>query len=114
MFEERPSDFADLAGQPHKFVVFFPLGATVNRKIVEIVSNQPVPAEAREFPTFRDGVVDPATGRVANWWLWDGQREWMVGQITYEQRHFPILAVVNDTQLIEWILSDWTPFKDPA
>lgn len=111
---ERPTDLASLvAGRP-TFQNFFPLAAAVNRRIVSIAGNVPLSEEAKRFPTFRAGVEDPATGRVALWWLWDGQKEWRVGPLTAELRPLPIRDVWNDTLLKERILSGWTSENDPT
>ena len=110
----RPNDFTELARNRPAFMCFFPLGAAVNRSIVSIVGNVVVPLEAQAFPTFRNGVIDPSTGRVKVWWLWDGEKEWRVGELTAEQRRMPIRGVWNDTLLIERIESGWTPETDPS
>jgi hypothetical protein len=110
----RPSDFTELARNRPAFMCFFPLGAAVNRGIVSIVGNVVVPLEAQAFPTFRAGVIDPSTRKVKVWWLWDGEKEWRVGEITAEQRRLPIRGVWNDTLLIERIESGWTPETDPS
>jgi hypothetical protein len=79
-----------------------------------LVGNVVVPLEAQAFPTFRNGVIDPSTGKVKVWWLWNGEKEWRVGEITAEQRRLPILGVWNDTLLIERIESGWTPETHPS
>ena len=96
----RPSDLFALVHQPEAFVAFFPLQAAVNQSLFELVGNAPVPDFAKPFPLFRTGVVDPSTRKVRDWWLWDGEKEWKVGEITAEQRKFPLRGIVNDTLLI--------------
>jgi hypothetical protein len=59
-------------------------------------------------------VIDPSTGKVKVWWLWDGEREWQVGELTEEQRGLSFREVWNDTLLIERIESGWTPETDPS
>lgn len=113
-FKSRPSNFLELAQQPEAFVTFFPLQAAVNRNVFEIVGNVPVPNFAKPFPLFRGGVIDPATRKVKEWWLWDGEKEWKVGDITTEQRKLPLRGIWNDTLLVERIESGWTPSNDPA
>lgn len=110
----RPRDFTELARNRPTFMCFFPLGAAVNRGIVSIAGNVVVPLEAQAFPTFRSGIGGLSTGRVKVWWLWDGEKEWRVGEITAEQRRLSIRGVWNDTLLIERIESGWTPETDPS
>jgi hypothetical protein len=67
------------------------------------VANVSVPHSLREFPIFRCGLENPATGKVDEPWLWDGEREWRAGTLTDEQKKFPIRQIVNDTMLITMI-----------
>ncbi|GGY20444.1 hypothetical protein [Paludibacterium paludis] len=110
----RPGDFAELVKNRPAFICFFPLSAAVDQGIVSIVDNVAVQSEAQAFPTFRAGVIDPSTRKVGVWWLWDGEKEWRAGELTAEQRKFPIRGVWNDTLLIERIESGWTPETDPT
>ena len=109
---DRRPDAIGAATDDVQFICFFPLQAAVDQGIVAVVGNTPVPKEASEFPTFRAGVVDPATGKVAVWWFWDGEKEWRVGTLTPEQRSMPIRGVWNDTILIERIVAGWRPETD--
>jgi hypothetical protein len=113
-FKSRPSDMMELVGAKEMFVTFFPLQAALNQGIVHFVTNLPVPRVATAFPLFRTGVEDPKTGRVKDWWLWDGEKEWKVGHINAEQRKLPLRGIWNDTLLIERIETDWTPQSDPS
>lgn len=112
-FNDRPSNFSKIVKAPTKFVKFFPLQAAINKGIVTIVANEPVPAHAQKFPIFRNGNISPETKKVRVWWFWDGEKSWKVGNITEEQRKMPILGLVNDTRLIDLIESGWTAENDP-
>lgn len=111
---DRPPDLNRLVAGETQFVVFFPLLAAVKARIVEIVGSEQVPEEFKPFPVFRAGVADPKTGKVATWWLWDGDREWKVGALNEELKRLPIRGVWNDTLLVERIVSGWTPQTDPS
>lgn len=106
-FPARPERFDALVQEPLQFETFFPLGAALHRKIVAVAGHVVVPVHLHRFPLFRDGVANPKTKQVANWWLWDGEREWMIGSLKEEQKSYPIRCIVNDTLLIEWIESGW-------
>jgi hypothetical protein len=106
---ERPVDILSVADRPVQFSTFFPLNAAVTRKIVQIAAHRPVDCSLAPFPTFRAGVVDPGTGVVGTWYLWDGENEWRVGALTEDQRQFPVRGVMNDTALIERIVDEWNP-----
>lgn len=110
--DNRPNGFAELVKNKPTFMCFFPLNAAVDQGIVSIVDNVALPTEAQAFPVFRSGVTDPSTRKVGVWWLWDGEKEWRVGDLTAEQRKLSIRGVWNDTLLIERIESGWTPETD--
>ena len=97
-----------------QFVCFFPLQAAVNQDVVTVVAHAPVPPDSTAMPVFRNGVMDPRTGKVAVWWFWDGEAEWQVGALTDAQKRMPILGCWNDTLLVERIVSGWRPENDPT
>lgn len=111
---EPISDVEKLAAGDESFVTFFPAGAALKRGIVRRVGRAAIPEHALAFPLFRSGVVDSRTGRVNVWWLWDGEREWRVDELTPEQRRLPLRGIWNDTLLIARIESGWTPETDPT
>ena len=111
-FEKRPANVCELVKEQQRFVTFFPLQAAVNRKIFDVVHNCQVPPAAQEFPLFRAAGHIDRTGRVRDWWLWDGEREWRIGQLRPEHLKLPIRSIPNDTQLIEDIEQNWTPETD--
>lgn len=110
-YNVRPDSFEEAINLPPQFLCFFPLDEAVKLGVVSIVGNAPVPEEGKPFPIFRDGVADPNTKKVKTWWLWDGETEWRVGDLTPDQRKFPIREVINDTLLIEHIETGWTHEK---
>jgi len=102
-------EFGSLVQQKERFLVFFPLGAACNRKLVRVVAEEPIPEWACPFPVFRQGNAD-ANGHVRIWFLWDGEREWRVGTLSEEQRKFPVMpGVWNNTLLVERIAEGWQP-----
>lgn len=112
-FRKRPVDFEKLAEHPVRFSVFFPLGVAIHRRVFEIVAHLDVRADLQPFPTFRHGFNVKPTDKVKIWFLWDGKKEWKVGELTSEQRRLPILEIWNDTALIEAIEQGWRPETDP-
>lgn len=109
-FVECPRLFSHLANQPESFVAFFPVGAAVAQGILRPVAHESVPERLQVLPLFRAaGNIDPKTGKVLDWWLWDGERSWPVGELRPEHRHLPIQEVLNDTMLVQRIEDGWTP-----
>lgn len=111
-YPEGEPDIVSLVKMETNFWIFFPLAAAIKSKIVRKVGLFDIPPHARQLPLFRSGVVDPQTGRIENWWLWDGENSRMVGSISQEQRKLPIKSIWNDTLLIERIEQGWSPEKD--
>ncbi len=101
-----------LVEQKTNFWIFFPVAAAAKQGIVHKVANRPLPDHATEIPIFRTGVVDPSTGKVETWWLWDGSKSWMIGALNEEQRMLPIRGSWNDTLLVQRIEEGWRPEKD--
>jgi hypothetical protein len=112
LFGSRPVNLDDVVRQRERFVTFFPLKAAVRKKIVRIVGRGEIPPEARAFPLFRAAGAIDREGRVLDWWLWDGEKEWRVPELTAQQRVLPIRAVWNDTLLIQRIQEGWSPSTD--
>jgi len=112
--EHRPEPITAIPSDDILFTTFFPLGAAVNRNIVEIAGHVDVPDALKSFPIFRNGTPNPKTKRVDVWWLWDGAKEWRAGTLTPEQALYPLLGVWNDTLLIERIEKGWRAENDPV
>ena len=113
LYLSRPENISDVARNPVRFNTFFPLQAAVNRGLVKIIGNIPVPRGLEAFPMFRSGLIDRRTKKVANWSLWDGEKYFKVGKLSDEQRKLSTLGVCNDTFLINRIESGWRPETDP-
>jgi len=41
------------------------------------------------------------------WWLWDGEKEWKIGELQPGMNALPPRAIINDTLLVERIVSAW-------
>ena len=107
IFKEKPENLLNLKTGEYQFITFFPLGAAVNRGVVNIVGNLPLPEKSKVFPVFKAGTSD-LNGKVEVWWLWDGEKEWKVGKLKKEQQDLPLRGVINDTLLIERICNGWS------
>ena len=110
----KSSDFKKIARGAVRFSVFFPLQAAINKGIFSIVGNSCVRDELKEFPIFRAGMINPLSGKVDAWWLWDGEKEERIGVLTEDQKKYPIRGVWNDTLLVERIENGWTAQTDPT
>jgi len=113
VFADSLTDYDSLVTTQTNFWIFFPAGAALSRGVIRKVGRYAIPDHSKIPPLFRAGVVDPAVGKVVDWWLWDCEKEWRVGPITDEQRKLPIRGSWNDTMLIERIENGWLPENDP-
>ncbi|MEP6694911.1 MAG: ribonuclease E inhibitor RraB [Chloroflexota bacterium] len=101
LYESRLSDFGAIVRQREVLMTFFPLEAAVREKMVELVGHEDVPKHARKFPLFRaQGGIEPRTGRVLSWWLWDGDREWKLEKLEPEHHRLPLREVVMPPLLV--------------
>jgi hypothetical protein len=101
----KPSAYVDLdqvVEKPIRLSAFYPLERSLREGIFHVVGNRLPSRQSAAFPIFRDGHVDPKTGKVAEWWLWDGEREWFVGPLANPEQ-YPLRQVVNDTLLRELV-----------
>ncbi len=114
IYNKRPQFDKNFISQEIRFSTFFPLQVAIKKGIFEIVKNETIRQELITFPVFRAGAIDPATKKVSNWWLWDGEEEWEVGKLSQDQLNLPIRGVWNDTLLIKRLESDWRPETDPT
>jgi hypothetical protein len=108
-FQERPLEFQSLADQKELYFTLFPVQAAVNRKIFSVVGHAAIPPHANEFPLFRNGVINPQTGKVDQWWLWDGTKSWKIGDLTDDQLDLSLESGWNDVLLISRLEQGWTP-----
>ncbi|GBR17217.1 hypothetical protein AA0616_0992 [Komagataeibacter nataicola NRIC 0616] len=73
----------------------------------------PLDDESKKIPVFRTGVPHPQTNRVEIWCFSDEEKEWIVENITDEQRKLPIKMIANALSLIDKIDNGWRPENHP-
>lgn len=105
MHVRRPAVIEDVVQGEELVLGFFPLRAAIRRGIVEVVGTAPISEADRVFPIFKDGLVNPESGETY-WWLWDGTKEWPVGELTAEQERYPLRRAFNDTYVVELVAED--------
>lgn len=70
-----------------------------------------VPLASRSHPLMRDG-MPLGRGRgidESDSWLWDGVREWWVGELTEAQRDFSLREALPAPFLVDRLRRGWTP-----
>jgi hypothetical protein len=109
VYKDRP-ELSALTGRPHLWVTFFPAKAAASRGIVRVVGTYPIEPGSAAFPLFRiGGLPDPKTHAIGRWSKWDGAATRPIERMRNEEWALPPLETINDTLLIERILSDWRP-----
>ncbi len=104
----RPTNFDELVLKDALWVMFVPLGAIVRAAIFPIVANGAVPPAARTFPLMRAGAHLP-NGEVRAWWLFDGEREWRIPELTPEHAELSIVEIPNPALIRQRIAAGWHP-----
>ena len=107
LYAGRPDHLNTLATSEERYMIFFPLSAAFNKKIVECVGHYDFkgfvkPEYMRTKHVVRGGfwgwhIIDTNT--------WHRQ---LVKHLTSEQKRLSPWGVWNDTLLIERLLHDWT------
>jgi hypothetical protein len=112
-FSARPKDWSTLIAQEGYFT-FYPAGAAVSQKLIEIVDHQPVPP-GRELPATyrRRGGMTPE-GRVTAWLICDGVKEALRTDLSAEERRLFIASIWNHSFLVERLVAEWRPEAEPA
>lgn len=106
--KEQATDFSFLENEQESYYTFFPLGPAVNQGLFKVVTNQLIPAYAEQFPLFKTGTPN-GEGHIEVWWLWNGSKEWKVGNLTEDQKKLSLRGIWNDTLLVQRIESGWHP-----
>ena len=107
-YKKRPAleEMETIVNKPHKFQSFCPIYRVVNIGDWDRVGNFSVPEFAQKFPVFKGMVFlfKRPKPEEANWYLWDGEKEWDVGKMSLEeQKKYPNKSICNDTALREYI-----------
>lgn len=113
LFEARPSSFERLVQMREPFVVYFPLKAAVNRRIVHVVGTSPLPFDRVYPPPLISGGEVLPNGHRVKWRIYKGDGTMtLLDELDAEQRTYSPYEVWNDTLLIERICSGWKPEDD--
>jgi len=113
LFKKRPADVFDLISRDELYYVFFPLGASCHRGYVRIVCNAPIPNHLKDkWPLFKGCNMDPDTGE-KTWFLWDGNKSRMIGNLGRKYLNLSIDETVNLAELENRLRSGWLP-RDEA
>jgi hypothetical protein len=107
-FQTRPQDWRALLSQEGYFT-FYPVGAAVSQKLVEIASRQQIPP-GRELPTRhrRSGWITPE-GKVTLWFIVDGEQEIRRTELSEEEKRLFIASIWNHAFLVGSLVDEWRP-----
>lgn len=103
VYKKRPDDLmAMVQTAESRFVAMIPLTGALKKLGVpfEVVARADVPAELRNFPTFRMPIRDKA-GQIVYWWFWDGHGLTFDVELDAEQSKFPLRDVMSAVRFLE-------------
>jgi hypothetical protein len=106
IFSKRPTNFAELSAAEPQFCAFYPAGTAVSRGLIRIVDHADIPKQFRRLPLFKSANTNFHTGK-KSWWLWDGEKEWRVGELSPEHYDLPVLQLITHDVLVERIKKRW-------
>ena len=109
LYDKQQKDFSVLINREVCFSCFTSLKYFIKDGCGSIVGVAGIPKKLKDFPLFRTGMQNPATGKVDNWWLWDGVKEWRVGGLEPEQYKLPIRGVYGGAVIVKYIQEGWRP-----
>jgi hypothetical protein len=113
--QSRPTDWAQLAKTKELYFVFCPIETLVDRGLLLVASNEPVPDSAAHFPAMRHrGFVRPVAkgGGVSHWTIVEDQKEYRVEKLTPAQARLSIASSWNLGMLVERLKEGWLPEMD--
>ncbi len=118
LYENRPSDLAQLARQKELYFVFYILNYGLRAGQAEIVSNQPVPEWAKPHPIMRHSAATDETGKTIRWriisaasrlTLEELRRTPLLFQLTPEQEKLSIHEIWPHAAMVKQLARGWTP-----
>ncbi|GAA5497653.1 hypothetical protein Rhal01_03853 [Rubritalea halochordaticola] len=59
-----------------------------------------LPEKLRDFPLFRSGTPNHKTGKVEVWWLWDGENDIRIGELSEEQKQLPRAGALDNEAMV--------------
>ena len=107
LFTERPDDFDAIASAKERYMIFFPLSAANNRKLVERVGFYP--ADEFEMPKYMR--TKHIIGKEFIGWhivQTDTMKRQLLQTLTPEQKQLSPWPTWNDTLLIERLVNHWS------
>lgn len=104
LHDERSAELATLIAGTTRFVAMIPLATALTRAGVtyETLGKYDIPAEHRDFPTFRMPIRDKQ-GEIVYWWFWDGRGLSYDVKLTEAQNALPIREVMTGSRFLERI-----------
>jgi hypothetical protein len=118
LYENRPSDFAQLARQKELYFIFYIMSYALRTGLAEIVSNQPVPEWAKGHPMMRHAAAFDDFGRTIRWRIISAaspltvqelQRTPLLAHLTPEQERLSVLEIWPHAAMVRELARGWTP-----
>ena len=92
-----------------RYCVFFLWDESYGSEQIRVTAHCSVPTCWSTMPLLKDGIRDAHTGKVHNWWLWDGSREWKIDVLDDDHKDLSPRAIWNCALLLKRLESNWQP-----
>lgn len=102
LHDKRPSDLNALVFGKTRFITLIPLGSAMARvgADCEVLGSHEIPADHRDFPTFRMPIRDKQ-GQIVYWWFWDGLGLSYDDTLDAVQENLPLREVMTGARFLE-------------
>ena len=100
--DARPDDLDALVAGDTAFVAMIPLATAMERAgaSYKVLGTHDIPAEHRDFPTFRMPIRDKQ-GEIVYWWFWDGRGLSYDVELTQSQESLPMREVMTGKRFLD-------------
>jgi len=105
-YARMPENLDALIARDPQFCAFYPAATALNRGWIRIVAHAELSKEHHSLPLFKARNTNFQTGK-HTWWLWDGEMEWRVGELSPEHYDLPLLQLISHEVLVERIKTGW-------
>ena len=108
---DRPEDFGPLVAEPG-YVTFYPAGAAVAQRLVDIATSAALPAGVGVPTKLRRSGAMTNSGKTLAWIVEDGEKETLRRKLTEAEKKLPIVEILSHDCLITDICDGWSPEQD--
>ena len=88
-YDRTPTNLEKLINSETQFFTFCSITTAVHNKYMTVVGTFSIPEVYKKFPICKIGHFNTETKKYNIPFLWDGEKEWPVTELTEEQKSYP-------------------------